>query len=376
LVPAQERSSSLRRIIVFRPGQQAISGRLTVVEDRHIVVLTTTTEEKIYFEDMSRIILAGESRRGMGVLYGAIAGGYASSYLLGTDRGQSGGFLRRETYSPLALLIIIAPSILVGSGLGYLVDPGSDGKEEFFDFTGSSNQRRVEEKRLKDLFEGNAGERTIHIAIQGSQVYPSVLTDNAPPGSYPSGDYNSLTDFNILRRFQVTYSFRPEVEVGISVVWFGEPARNAYSFESLPSGASRNVNSTKSLDAVGRYLVGAYKPFHQSLDKRFALVVGAGIGFASIDYSSSGTLYEYSYVNNQYLYSNQNSSVHVTDNPFSGFLFGEFRVKCDDGLTLGIAIDHVFAPSKTAPADPLLGISAQTLNFGNTSFGFTIGLHF
>jgi hypothetical protein len=95
-VHAQEKS--LKRIIVFRPEKDAIGGRLISVDDHGMVVLSATREETIPFEEISRIILTGESRSSKGAVYGAVLGAYASVAFFGAIRRRQD--LCKEIFFP------------------------------------------------------------------------------------------------------------------------------------------------------------------------------------------------------------------------------------------------------------------------------------
>jgi hypothetical protein len=59
-----------------------------------------------------------------------------------------------------------------------------------------------------------------------------------------------------------------------------------------------------------------------------------------------------------------------------GYLFGQVEYEAVDGLSFGLVLDNVFGPSRDAPAVPEANIPARTRDFGNSSVGFTISVHF
>jgi hypothetical protein len=97
------------------------------------------------------------------------------------------------------------------------------------------------------------------------------------------------------------------------------------------------------------------------------LKVGGGLGIASIDYNRSTTI---SGITPQY------SSFNIADNSLSAYFFGQLDFELVEGLSVGLIADKVFGPSRDAPAVPEANIPAQTINFGNTSVGFTVSFHF
>lgn len=368
---SQESGVPLRRAIVFRPNQEAISGRLIRVGDNSLVVLTLHHEEEIMFEDISRVILSGESRSSKGVIHGALLGGYAVTALVGATDSKPTGYLRRDYSSGLGILVILIPSVFAGGGIGYLLDPGTDGREEMFDFTGSHGSQTAERKRLQNELKDTKREHGVHISVQGSQIFPSVVKAEESQSSYWGGYGYEVSDFNVLRRLQVTYSILPNVEVGLASVWFGEPSHYHDLGEWSQSGYSRWGGTLTSLDAVGRHLVVVYKPFPESLDGRYELAFGSGIGISSIQYQRNTSVNETVVVNNVSTTSYFNSPFEISETMLSGFVYAQASMKLTENLSLGLIFDYIVAPSKEAPADVRFGIPKETLNFGNTSIGFT-----
>jgi hypothetical protein len=380
---AQERLALSRRVIVFCPNQDALSGRLIRVGDSSISVLTAKREEKILFENISRIVLSGEKKASKGVVYGAILGGYGAVAILGQSENYTPkptGYLMSNNLSTWVFLLIVTPSILAGGGIGYLIDPGSDGTEEMFYFTGSEDSRNAERQRLTGALSNVERDHTVHLSVQGSQVYPSVIKRDESQSSYGGGfgygGYNNVMSFNIYRRVQLTYTIHPNVEVGIASVLFGEPSQYIDINEYSSSGNSRYGNTQITLDAVGRYAVVAYMPFPELSGGPYEISLGGGIGIAAIDYERQSFVTENTVVNGIYTTTTKTSTFKFSENLVTGYLYGQASAELIDGLTIGLVLDHVFAPSKEAPADVVFGMARKTLPFGNTSLGFTIGLHF
>lgn len=365
----QVKSTAMKQAIIFRPNQDAIRGRLAEIGDEHIVVLSSEREVTVPFSDISRIILTYEQGSGRGPIYGAVLGGYASTYVLARSQDH-GGFAESRDLS--LYLLVVVPSIALGAGIGYLVDPGSGQKEEVFDFTGSDEAKAREKARLVRAATHESRESKVHITLQGSHVYsnmPRLLL----PGSSTSYDYNAISEFNWLRKVQATYSVVPEVEVGVAVVWFSEPPQSSYGYVDLGNSDTRNYNGSQSFEATGKYIVALYKPLYHLLDSRLDLKVGGGFGSASVDYMRTTTVWTYTQSGSN---SEQSSSFNVSDNFAVAYLFGQFEFELVDGLSLGLVADKVFGPSRNAQAVPEANIPAQTLHFDNTSVGFTISLHF
>ena len=364
----QAKTASMNQVLVFRPDQDVIRGKLVEIREESIIVLTSEREVAIPFSEISRMILNNERTTGRGPLYGAILAGYASTYALAQSEDQ-GGFVKSRDLS--WYFLIVGPSIALGAGLGYLIDQGHVQTEEGFDFTGSDEAKAREKSRLRAAASHESRESKVHITFQGSHVYPNIPKLPLPGSSA----YNNTTvsKFNVLRKAQITYSVMPELEAGVALVWFSEPPQYGFGYESLGNGNSRSSNATQSFKATGKYIVASYKPFPHILDPRIDFKVGVGIGTASIDYVRTTSVWTYRQVGTSV---QENSSFSVSDNFFVSYLFGQIEFELVDGLSIGMVADKVFGPSREAPAVPEANVPAQVLRFDNASLGFTIGLHF
>jgi hypothetical protein len=347
----QVKITAMKQGLIFRPNQDAIRGKIAEIREECIVVLSSEREVTVPFADISRIILTYEQGSGRGTIYGAVLAGYASTYVLVTSQDH-GGFVRSRDL-PIYLIGVV-PSIALGVGIGYLVDPGSAQKEEVFDFTGTDEAKGQEKSHLVRAATHGSSERKVHISFQGSHVNASY-------------DNSAISGFNMLRKAQMTYSAAPEIEVGIALVWFGEPPQSADAFEILTNGDFKFSYVSQTLEASGKYIVGSYKPLYHLVDSWLNLKVGGGLGIAPIDYNRSTTI---SGITPQY------SSFNIADNSLSAYFFGQLDFELVEGLSVGLIADKVFGPSRDAPAVPKANIPTQTISFGNTSVGFTVSFHF
>jgi hypothetical protein len=365
----QVKSTAMNQALIFRPNQDAIRGKIAEIREEYIVVLSSEREVTVPFADISRIILTYEQGSSRGPIYGAVLAGYASTYVLVTSQDH-GGFVRSRDL-PIYLIVVV-PSIALGVGIGYLVDPGSAQKEEVFDFTGTDEAKAQEKARLVRAATHQARETKVHITFQGGHVNSNMPTFTLP-NSITSYDNDGISEFNLLRKAQVTYSVVPEVEVGVALVWFSEPPQSSFGYETFSNGDSKSYSGSQSFEASGKYIVGLYKPLYHLLDSRLDLKVGGGLGTASINCSRTTTVWTYSQSGSG---SQQSSSFNVSDNFLVAYLFAQLEFEFVDGLSLGLVFDKVFAPSREAQAVPEAQIPAQTMHFDNTSVGFTISLHF
>jgi hypothetical protein len=365
----QVKNPAMKRVLVFRPNQDAIRGLLAEIRDESIVVLTSEREVTVPFSEISRILRTYERGRVRGPIYGAILGGYAGAYWY-TSSSDNGGFV--ESGFPLGYLLVVPSSIAIGLGIGYLVELGSSQKDEVFDFTGSDSAKARERSRLTDAATHEPRESNVHITIQGSHVHASMPELN-PGGSTDYYGGNRISRFKLLRKAQVTYSPAPDIEAGVALVWFGDPPQSSYGYENFANGDSKHYQGTQSFEALGKCVVVLYNPLYHVMESRFVLKVGGGVGTASIDYTR--TTSAWSYIQDG-VGSQQNSLFSVSENVVVGYLFGQVEYEAVDGLSIGLVLDKVFGPSRDAPAVPEANIPAQTLDFGSSSVGFTISVHF
>jgi len=368
LARVQVKNATLKQVLVFRSNQDAIRGKLVEIDEEYVLVLSSEREVKIPFTEISRILLSFERGPSMGPLYGAVLGGYSSAFIYMAARDR-GGFVESQNLGWYALVVV--PSIALGAGIGYLVDPGSGEKEEVFDFTGDDEANAREKSRLISRATHDARGSKVHITLQGSHINSNMPGINLPGGS--SYDYNSLSKFRLLRKVQATYSFVPEAEAGVAMVWFSEPPQSSYGYEVVANSYTKSYNVFQSFDATGKYIVALYRPLYHLLNSRLDVKVGGGIGTASVEYTRSTTV-----VTNAQSGPGpeQFSLFKISDNVLAGYLFGQVEFEPVDGLSVGLVADKVFGPSKDAPSVPEANIPAQTLFLDNTSLGFTISLHF
>lgn len=367
----QTKLSSYKRVLIFRSSSGAVSGHLIAVEQDKLHVLTTSGEELISRTDITRVIARAEPRSGQGLGYGMLIGSYASILLLGA-RDESGTFLHsRLDETPFVILLGFLPGMAVGAGVGYLVDPGSDGSDELFDLSGSPESSQTEWQRLANALKPHEHNK-FHISAQGSHLYDFNFSD---PFFYSQYDREDFSSFNLLRKLQFTYSVLPEVEVGIALAPFGELGISKSKYDNPTSGQSRSLSLKKTLKATGYYLVAQYKPLSQRMPERFDLNIGAGMGWMSIDYHRNVEGYIYN--------SATSSSSPIGPFPFtdsrsalSGIVFSEVALRLYDGLTIGLILDRLIVRRLIDPGEPSVGYSPPVLNLGTWSLGFNLGVHF
>ena len=359
----------LRRALVFPKTGNGMSGYLTGIrigeEDDTLMFFSGSQSRKILVGDLSRIIVLSPNRSGSGFLHGAILGAYLSTLLIGQGRDQPIAYLSQSASGGTGLLLTALLGVSVGGGVGALFKSGAAG-EDIFNFWGSEIERRSARKKFYELMSVEAWTSSLHFSVQGGHVYSqaSKKFDEAFGGANFSGS-GEISEFNWLRKVQLTYSLQPDFEVGAAVQWGSEPAVASYQYGTISPTASTWGNASRSLNVVGYYGVCKYQPLYGSLPKQIQLVVGAGVGIADIDYSriENTTTYNYSppYNSTQDLIQD-----NVNDMTPSALVFGEFNFFLKESLSLGLTADYIYFPPKEIDAK----LSA------NACIGFVIGLHF
>lgn len=247
-------------------------------------------------------------------------------------------------------------------------------EEVVFNFGGSEIDKRTARKKFYELMSGEPSTPNFHFSVQGGHVYVQAserFQEAVGGGNYIYGE--KVSEFNWLRRVQLTYSLQPDLEIGGAVVWSGEPTIRTWNYYYQVSGASTDSYVEQSMNVVGYYGVCSYKPFYNTMPRKTDFRIGGGVGVVKIDYSRRKEVTTYN--NNPPYGSTQNSvQYNVNDMALSAMVFGEFNYYLRESLSLGVAADFVYYPPKNVRADPAANFPDQTI-LGNACIGFIIGVH-
>jgi hypothetical protein len=268
----------------------------------------------------------------------------------------------------------------VGGGLGLLFGSVLAKGERVFDFKGDGEKRSEQWERLKRFVISGEKEmdKKIHLTIQGGQNFPGV-SDRYMSLLEKSGYYvirytdtaegwdKEVTNFNMLRKVQLTYSAMAKMEVGVAAYFIGEPALQAY-----PDDYYSLIQVRQSIDTKGYYAVAAFYPFRARTFKRFDWSVGMGVGVADVDFEFV-SLIDWGWWYEQDV--EKVDDYHLSKRFVSGVVFSELRFYIQKGFSVGLVADYVYVPKVSFPEFPGAGIPGQRLSLGNGCVGFTIGLH-
>jgi hypothetical protein len=383
------------RIIAFTKSGSGVSGYVVEIrvgnEDDTLVMLSAKKTVTIPVGDLLKVVVLPREQNGSYFLAGALVGAYVSSLLISTEILAEKFFFSETHYltgvnsDEIGLLISTSLGFLVGGSIGGLFPSGSD-DEVVIDLSGNDDEKKCARTKLYTLCSNESIVRKIHFNVQGAHVFGHVKEEfRNSTGNGPNGAYGlDVSDFNLLRKMQLTYSITKDIEIGGAVQWSGEPRLKTSSFKSLyenyspDSGGYSTTGYEQSFKVIGYYFIGKYKPFSIKISSKSDIAFGGGIGMAKIDYQRKAGLYKNSYkiINGVYESTPTGNSFHneVSETMVSAIIFGEYNFYLKEYLTLGITTDYVYFPTKTIPAEPSAYLPKQTLS-GNASIGFNFGVH-
>jgi hypothetical protein len=380
------------RAVASLRGGRFLTGLIVGLDGDSLVMRVGKKDEKIPLNDLAKVDIETDKRTAGPTITGMVSGLYLGNFILGHAKGQPNWYMKDidlDWRFFLANLMFAG----FGGGAGYLARSIFEKGEIAFDFSGDEPRKAHEREKLKRFILGISEESSqkVHLSLQAAHVYSRVsdgsmsLFRNAGFDvytGYGSGSYfetyGSPSHFNLLRKIQITYSFRPNMEAGAAVVFLGEPAVEGEKNEFYSDGNSYNYSYhfiTQKLAGEGYYLIGCYKPFLSMLPKKVLWTLGLGAGAASVNFNlSAQDLKESGYPNYNYsqAFYNEGFSKYL----MSGIIFTDLFFRLPGGLSLGFAADYVFVPSHHAPAIPEVGIPAQKLKLASGSLGFFLGMHF
>jgi hypothetical protein len=280
------------------------------------------------------------------------------------------------------MIISTSVGVLVGGGIGMFIPSGS-GSQMVLEFNRSETENKKAREKLYGLFSNTLDFRKIHVNIQGAHVYSRTKDQFGALNGMNGYDYygEGMSDFNLLRKVQVTYSTQPDVEIGAAILWSSEPKIKQARYTSTYNyPANQNIytstysNYEQTFQVKGYYLVGKYKPFLQQLPRSVDVAVTGGIGSAKIEYMRRA---DRSITQNSFNQSNTTSSVFQNDvnkSLISTFVSGEANYYLYDYFSIGVTADYSYYPSIDITGETTYGLQDLAIS-GNGSLGFVIGIH-
>lgn len=367
------------RVSVYRKQGGAIFGLLVGVDSESLIVRLGKNDEKVHYRDLAKVTIETEKKTSRYVLYSTLVGTYLGNLIFLRAKNQPAAYIKKseEDAWPFLLDVIIAAG---SGGLGWLISSIFEKGERVFDFTGSEEKQQAEWEKLQRFFIGATLPRKTHLSAQTGYIftqvssrYSNLLKSNGYDvpgyGYYRYNEYiEPASNFNLLRKLQLTYSFKPHIEFGAALLWLGEPSivgnRGQYYGQS--------VQVTQETDIKGYYAIGVRRLFRKKLGKRINWNIGLGMGAAKLNLNLKAVSCDYSV----WPYTQITTEHKISKNFFSWITFSELNFYLRDTLSLGLVADYAFLPSQHVPGIPDADIPAQNLRLSTGSIGFTLGLHF
>jgi len=378
LLPKTLYSQEMRpvRVVVFTVSGKGFSGYLNEIrigrEVDTLILKSTLRKEHIPMSELAKVIVLQREQPQTLYLAGGLAGTYLATLLIGKSEEQPTAFLTPDFTTGAGAILTACIGFGVAGSIGGLINIGSDGERELY-FNRLDDEKRFSRMTLYELYYPKTQIPQIHFSVQGGHVTPQISKEFRNISGIVSNGYSSRgSDFNLLRKMQLTFTVEPEVEIGGAIQWCSEPkVLNSAFFAQTNGNTSRQNEQT--FYAIGYFAVGKYKPFLLSLPHWLDLSLGSGIGFVSINFRRMISLYtttyspKYSFTINSY-----NRDVNLLTG--GATLFAECNFFLKDYLSLGMVWDYVYFPPNVVSGDPSINMPEQTIR-GNSCFGVILGVH-
>jgi hypothetical protein len=365
--------SSLRfnTVIISLRSGTFVGGLLAGIENEAIILLRKGQEEKIPRQEIRRITIERETSRSRAILPVVFLGTYLGNVML--LRSEEDPPFYSDISNELSSWgVVLCETILIGAstGLGFLLSGILESREKVFEFGESGKENLEMWERLKRFVLGADDYKKIHLSIQGGRVFPRI---SDPYRAWFQTDYNAeyIKDrsyFNMLRKVQLTYSMKPQLDIGFAISWLGEPTLYGYKQTKYQVYSAYSYRwFQQKYSSTGYFAVGVYRPFFNQVPRNLTWNVGLGVGALEtkffLESHTSGPTY-------------MTESCTISKQQFGALAFTELNFNLVKSISLGLEADYVFAPPIQAAALPETGISAHRLKGVNGSVGFSLGLHF
>jgi len=364
------------RVSVYRKQGGAIFGLLVGVDSDSLIVRLGKNDEKVHYRNLAKVTIETEKKTSRYVLYSMLVGTYLWNLIYFQAKNQPAAYIKKSEGGAFLSNVMIAAS---NGGLGWLISSLFQKGEMVFDFTGSEEKQQAEWEKLRTFVIGAAPLRKMHLSIQAGHVFTQVSARysnllksngyNVPGYGYYmyNGYLEPASNFNLLRKLQLTYSFKPHIEFGAALLWLGEPSIMGSRWQD-----NQSIEVTQETDIKGYYAIGIRRLFRKKLGKRINWNIGLGMGATKLNLNLKAVSYDY-YV---WPYTQITTEHKISKNLFSWMAFTELNFYLQDTLSFGLIADYAFLPSQHIPGIPDADIPAQNVRLSTGSIGFTLGLHF
>jgi len=378
-------------ILVVNKKGEVKNGFFVGVDSSGIYFLFKGKTEKLDLDELSYIKISRTRKYSGHGLTGGLWGMWLGNIMFWQAKGQPTVYLRdygrsEDFYGFLAADLAFAAA---GIGLGYLAGALFERKDATYQFSGNTISRKKELNRMIDAVKGTTGVSKYHLSIYTSQVnsrgtddFKNMITEyGLKPSSYYydyyyTSDNSVLSNINLLRKLQFTYSLYPDLDFGLAVNFLGIPdiyaARSGYY-----SNSGTRVNGI--FHATGYNAVAVYSPLKKFMPEDINWTLGCGLGLVNVDYSTSFSLDTTIYMGgvSKAIYEHQTSYVKKT--LVSMELFSDIVFNISSAATLGFNLDYMLVPQVTFPKMVTQSsgtIRKFTVSPGGFSFGISLGFYY
>ena len=317
----------------------------------------------------SLIIYDGRSSSD-GILYGMLAGMYAGNLILSTNKNPNEKYIAYNGLGSLVLLNLLY--LTAGGAIGYPVDQSLVREKIVFYFSENFEENKLKIKSLKEFLSSDKSKGNLYINIDMSQVFTrkSSLSEDNQRNLY--NDYPIRTrSFNLLRKISITYMFFPNIELGCTICWFGEPNLDYLTLYNINKCCDyKYVDINETFHAIGYFFIANYHLLNNILPSFLEFSAGAGFGLSKIDYLNK-------YSSDEYIYPNSTHNeriININLKKISYIMTSRMNLYLSSKSYFSLLCDYVIVPGKTLPAIPELSLKER--QFGNFSIGLGVGFNF
>jgi hypothetical protein len=351
--------TKMQQIIVYTLDQAPVSGFMVGIKSDTLIILSSGQTVKVSRSDLSKVIILKENKDKIGLKLGMIMGLYVGNLLLFKAEDQSTVYLATD---PIEYFLLCNMGFLgLGGLIGHLFDPGLS-EEVVLDFTENEQLDLQSWKKIENTFYSDSPRHKIHFSVYSSHLHDLATAQHK---SFFK-DYLHISNFrdygmgvpdeiiNLWRRIQITYDLRPDLEVGSTLAFLGEPFFRGYSYSRSPY-----VSLVEQLRNTGYYLSFFYYPFQSGRNiNKIYWNVGLSLGIADIDY-----------VLKTEIYSTPLPPIKISKHPISLLVSSELYFSRTGTVAFGLQADYAFIPQQRIGGIPEIGLPAKKLNFSNGGIG-------
>lgn len=357
-----------RRMVAVDFNAKTHSGMLRGYDGDSLIMTSLRGQERLSLLDIDRIVLMPGRQKSTRTLHGMFITLYLGNLLALRAKGNPAYFYGHggedeEKFVFLAQLGIAAS----GAAIGYLFGMAAN-REEIFEFTGIAGT--AAERRFRDWLGRESRDRRFHLRAQAAAIATrnvdeseSKLDRAGIPDLYSISEllgeeYESSGGINLLRKLELTYSLKRNLEVGFAYVSLSEP-----------TVARCHPCAKQELAVRGFYLISRanYRPRPER--NPVSLFAGAGLGLAD---GAASLEVEGNFEGHPYLH----RKVEVEINSASGYLFCGMDISISQVMSLALALDYALVSAVELPAIEQASVSAQKMKVGNAGIGLSLGMHF